>query len=257
MKETLVPGEMAGQALRARPRRLRVFEERDAFARAALHFEDMSENMDRPRMAPIERQRAARRLLGASIFPVLLEAEGVHRKHARVARRLRAPLRENLRHAVAQHPPATEPEVERVSDGERKDISRLVDDDGAVQFERERGVALRPGASRGRVAARRVACARTCRLDSGRAFGELRELRLVVRAHDERQANTMREKAAWVLGERAIDFRAGVPSLRQQKFERATAMRLRLRGGAESFAGVQSDSLVHVPLHSLGFFGRP
>ena len=98
----------------ARPGQFGRLEKRQALAHAPLHLQDVRDDVDRGRMTGIERERPARRLFGPTILAVFLEAEGVHRQHARIPAHVGVPLGQNPRNAVAQHPPPAEPKVERM-----------------------------------------------------------------------------------------------------------------------------------------------
>ena len=148
MEQGSVPRQMHGISGPARPCRLGFVEERQTLARASFHLQDVSDDMDGARMAGVEGERPTRRLFGLSILAVLLEAEGVHRKQARVVARFGVPIRKDLCDPVPQHASPAKAEVERVGERERDDVARPIDDDRPIAFERERGV--RPQARRAR-----------------------------------------------------------------------------------------------------------
>jgi hypothetical protein len=157
MKQRLVPRQMHGISRLLPPRRPGFSEESQTLACPPLHLQDMRDDMDGPGVSGIEGKSPPRRPLGPPILAVLLEAEGVHRKHAWIGARLGAPFGQDLSNAVAQHPAPPETEVKRVGNRERDDVARPIDDNRAVAFERRSRAAIEPGA-RGRcVAARRIA----------------------------------------------------------------------------------------------------
>ena len=97
----------------------------------------MGDDVNGARMSGIEGERATRYLFGTTILAVLLEAERVHRKDARVAGHRGLPFGQHLGDTIPHHAPLAEAKVERMCDHERENVARPVDHDGTVTFDRK------------------------------------------------------------------------------------------------------------------------
>ncbi len=203
--------------------------ERETFPGATLHFHQMGDNVNGARMSGVEGKCAPRCLFGATILTVLLEAERVHGKHAGVAGHRRLPLRQHLCDAIAEHTPPAEAEIERMRDHQRENVTRPVDDDGAVTFKRKHRIAVEPGARRGRVTIRAVVRVWTRRLDGGDAHSKRRSRGGLVGTDNERGAQTMAEHPFGVVGKHPLDLQSRIPAMRKQHLERSPASLQRIR----------------------------
>ena len=170
-------------------------------------------------MPRVELEGAVREGFGAPVVAVLLVAERVHRKHARVPRHRGTPLRQHLRDAVAQHAPPAEPEVEGVRDDEGQEVLRLVDDDRAVTLERIARVAREPGARRKRVTAGVFAVIGNGRFDCDDALGERLASPEVAPGDDVRRPQAVRRDAGGIAGEQVLDLGHRIAAMRVDEQE--------------------------------------
>ncbi len=92
-----------------------------------------------------------------------------------------------------------------MSDGKRKNIAWTVDQDGAVTFDREDLIAVKPSARCGRVTAYWMVDVRANRFDRGYAFQKLRSGAFIIGAHDKAGAKTVSEGQLGVFGKHPID----------------------------------------------------
>src|SRR5262249_40023848 len=105
---------------------------RKPFPIAPLHLHHVGHSMDGTGKHGLEVKRATRRPFGSSILAVLLKAESVHGKDARIARRGCVPRGQDMGDPISQHAPATEEEVERMRHYERENVAWPVGDEGAI-----------------------------------------------------------------------------------------------------------------------------
>ncbi len=155
----------------------------DAFADPALHLHHVRHRVHGPRIAAVQVQRPPAGLLGTAIQRGLLEPEGVHAEHVAVARHVGAPVRQDLRDAVAQQGRLAVEEVGDMRGLHRDEVARVLDDDVTVEPQRALEVALEPGARRGGVHAFALVGARAERLDGRDALLQHRHCAALAR-HD-------------------------------------------------------------------------
>jgi hypothetical protein len=225
MKQRAMPREMYREAGVLAPGRLGRGQQGETFAKASPHLQHVGERMDRARMPRVVRERGTRFRLGAHVEAVLFETERMHGEHARVVRHRGIPRGQRLLDAVAQHRPAAESEVERMRGRERDDVARVVEQEGAVAFEREGRVAGEPGLGRGGVAAGGIAQVRPGQLDRRDARRELGARRMAVAAHDDRDAQAVGSDVGRIVGERAVHHGGGIAAMGQQHVEGLLVMR--------------------------------
>jgi hypothetical protein len=113
--------------------------------------------------------------------------------------------------------------VERVRNGQRKNVVRSVGEDFAVNRGRTRRIAAEPGTRSNCVPTCGIVRVRACRLDRGNACGKRRSRGVAVGTHNERGAQAMAEHASWIVCKRPLDFDKGSATLRQHHVERALA----------------------------------
>ena len=133
--------------------------------------------------------------------------------------------------------PLPEAEVERMGGREREHVVRVIDDDGAVAFRRERRIAVEPGARRVGMAARGIARVRAIRLDCGEARSEPRASSRGVGMHDGSGAQAVARHAVRVAGQHAVDLGEGIAAMREQERERVVETRLQIRCGSRGASG--------------------
>ncbi len=172
---------------------------------AALHLEHVLHGVHGPGVAPVEVERAAADVLGAHVVRVLLQAEGVHAEQVAVAGHVVVPVRQRLRHAVAQHQRVAEEEIDDVRGLDCDQVARVLDRDRVVELDRALEVAFQPGA-RGRdvrALARGGAIADAVeRLD---ALPDQRQRALLRGHHGEVGLERVRHRKVRVLGERRVE----------------------------------------------------
>ena len=122
-------------------------------AQPALHLHHVRHGVHGPGIAAVQVERPPPGCLGAVVEARFLEPEGVHAEHVAVSRRPGAPVRQHLRHAVAQHGGAAEEEIAEVRELQRQGVARVVVKDRAVALDGGFEIAVEPGARRRDVAA--------------------------------------------------------------------------------------------------------
>jgi hypothetical protein len=126
------------------------------------------------------------------------------------------PLWQYLSDAIPQHPPLTEAEVKRMRNGKREDIAWKVNKDGAVTFDREGLVTIKPSARRRCVAMPRIVDSNANRFDSGYAFCKLRSGASVVCAHNEGSTKTVCGDGLGIVGKHALNVAKRITTIRKQ-----------------------------------------
>jgi hypothetical protein len=191
----------------------------------------MGNDMNGAWISGLEGECAARYLFGTTMLTGFLESECVHHKDARVAGHHGFPLGQHLGEAIPHHAPPAKAKVEFMRDYKREYIPRPVDNDGAVPFDRKSRIALEPSPRRGCVTTGGVIRIWAGHLDSGQARCKRGSRGLVVRANDERGAQTMGEYAAGVFDKHPFNLDRGIPAMRQQHVDRMFAPTQRIRIG--------------------------
>ena len=114
MEQRAMPCQMHGKSGAFDPCRFGRGKECETFTGAPLHLHHMGDDVNGARMPGVEGKRATRHLFGTTILTVLLKAESVHRKDARVAGHRGLPFGQHLGDTIPQHAPPAEAEVERM-----------------------------------------------------------------------------------------------------------------------------------------------
>jgi len=223
MEQRAMPSQVHGESGLLDPCRFGRRKKRKPFTVSSLHLHYVRHDVHGTRVGGLQVERSTRHAFGASIVTVLLEAESVHGKNARIAGCGRLPCGQHPSDPIAQHLPAAKSKVECMRDDKRDDVARAVGDDGAIAIERERGIALKPGARRRRVATRRMVRVRTGRLDDRYAGGKRGSCGNIVSKHNERGAQTMAEQALRVVGKHPLDLRSGISAVFEHERERVIA----------------------------------
>ena len=230
-----MPSQVDSVSVAFAPRQVVGNEQRQALARASLHLHHVDERVDGADVPGVDRECAARKILRATILPVFLQPERVHREHARVAGHVAIPVRQHPGQPIAQHAPLSKAKVKRVGDDERGDVTRPVADDSAITREGQCGIAVEPGARCGRMPSGRIAVIRFRRLDHGQASRQ-RGTRLgIVSAHDERGAQAMAKYASRIAVEQALERGPRLAALRMHQRERVLAALPRVRPGGKQW----------------------
>ena len=234
VEQRLVPPQMVAEIVDlVFPVRLVLADPGDAFPGAALHFHDMGDGMDRPRIGGVYGHSPAAEILGPGVVADFLQPEGAHAEHIAVAGHALVPGRQHARGAVPVLGERAVIEMQVVREADREDVARVVEQDVLEAADGPGRVTRSParqGVRMGAFARRR--CKRAC------LFTGLRRPR-AERAHAHQQEEiapeSMGHRHLGIGLERGLEQRPGLPPESQEVVQRRIQRGRRLVAGCGQF----------------------